>query len=157
MGIVVIVSPRKFDIAGLLIRNGGNPAILESGFRKYSKLLNFSIRKPPKWKCHLWVRKEQRVRGVKETWVFEEYEPYNNYSEKNTAPRALVSEKNTAPRTKHRAWYPVKMKHRATYGHLARCLVRGAVFFSDTKAQGAVMRGWPDVTRRGVLFWHKGI
>ena len=82
---------------------------------------------------------------------------YSYYSEKNNAPRALVSEKNTAPRTKHRAWCPIKMKHRATYGHLARCLVRGAVFFSDTKARGAVMQGWPDGTRRGVLFWHKGI
>ena len=46
MGIVVIVSPRRFDIAGLLIRNGGNTAILESyGFRKYSILLNFAIRR----------------------------------------------------------------------------------------------------------------
>ena len=50
-------------------------------------------------------------------------EAYSYYSEKNNAPRALVSEKNTAPRTKHRAWCPIKMKHRATYGHLARCLV----------------------------------
>ena len=50
-----------------------------------------------------------------------------------------MSEKNTAPRTKHRAWCPIKMKHRATYGHLARCLVRGAVFFSDTRVFGAVL------------------
>ena len=82
---------------------------------------------------------------------------YSYYSKKNNAPRPLVSEKNTAPRTKHRARCPIKMKHRATYGHLARCLVQGAVFFSDTKARGAVMRGWLIGTRRGVLFWHKGI
>ena len=50
-----------------------------------------------------------------------------------------MSEKNTAPRTKHRAWCPIKMKHRATYGHLARCLVRGAVFFSDTRVFSAVL------------------
>ena len=73
-----------------------------------------------------------------EAWTSESY---SYYSKKNNAPRALVSEKNTAPRTKHRAWCPIKMKHRATYGHLARCLVRGAVFFSDTRARGAVMRG----------------
>ena len=55
-----------------------------------------------------------------------------------TAPRALVSEKNTAPRTKHRARCPYVARCFILIGHQARCLVRGAVFFSDTRAQGAL-------------------
>ena len=49
------------------------------------------------------------------------YLSYSYYSEKNNAPRALVSEKNTAPRTKHRARCPYMAHGFILMGHQARC------------------------------------